>query len=253
MNKLFISLLASATILLTGCVATTPQLTAEQIAAQERAEVERKLTISAIKKIEIFYPTDYRYEVVLAQSATTGTNMFGLLGALVDLAVDASKKGTYDLRSNEFTSKVRSLKNYKNTATETVKKTSELLLGTGREVKVTVIPAVKDNSELSIPAGFVASSDYAALLVRPLHDYIAINAYTGYKPSVTYEFKLIDATGKTVWTDKISQRKEDVSYSTYSGLLEGSQDAFSVLQKMTETVPTEFLNRLNAVGSIQKK
>lgn len=253
MKTLLVSLLCASSILLGACATPPPKLTSEQIAAQQRAEQELRNAIAAITKIEIFYPVEYRYEVVLAQQASSGQSGFGLLGALVNLAVDASQKGNYQLRSDEFTQKIKALPGYTDIATDTVKKTAELLRGTGREVKISSMPAVKDDAALSLPKGISAAPEFGVLLVRPLHDLIAIDAYSSYKPTMTYEFKLQDSAGKAVWTDKVSLRREDISYATYLSLLEKTADAFSVLQKMSETVPSEMLKKLNSAGATQYK
>lgn len=253
MKKSLIPLLCAATIFLSACAAPPPKITPEQIAAQQRAAQELKNSIAAITKVEIFYPVEYRYEVVLARLASSGGSGFGLVGALVNLAVDASQKGNYLLRSDEFTQKVKALPDYSDIATSTVKKTAELLTQTGREVKISQMPAVKDDAVLILPKDVFATQEFGVLLIRPLHDLIAIDAYSSYKPTVTYEFKLQDSSGKVVWTDKVSQRREDIAYTTYSNLLEKTADAFSVLQKMSEAVPFEMLKKLNSAGADQTK
>ena len=237
-------ILCSVTFALGACATSPPKLTLEQIATQQRAEQELKNAIAAVTKIEIFYPVDFRYDVVLAQNATSGQSGFGLLGLVVNLAVDASQKGNYEIRSNEFTRKVKALPGYTNIATDTVEKAATLLRDSGREVKISVMPNVKDDASLSLPKSVVVAPEYGVLLVRPLHDLIAMDAYSSYKPTVTYEFKLQDSAGKLIWTDKVSQRKEDVSYSSYSVLSEKIADAFSVLQKMSAAVPAELLKKL---------
>ena len=189
----------------------------------------------------------------MAQNATSGQSGFGLLGLVVNLAVDASQKGNYEIRSNEFTRKVKALPGYTNIATDTVEKVAMLLRDSGREVKISVMPNVKDDASLSLPKSVVVTPEFGVLLVRPLHDLIAMDAYSSYKPTVTYEFKLQDSAGKLIWTDKVSQRKEDVSYSSYSVLSEKTADAFSVLQKMSATVPAELLKKLTTPTVKQSK
>jgi hypothetical protein len=237
--------------LVSGCANNAP-------APPSQKEIHQA-AIRNIKNVEILYHPD-RY-VVMDLGGSGGTGMgglFGPIGMLVALGVDAGSKLTFaeraEARSKEFTAAVRASYPGRDLDAEFADKLADLLRKQGRTVSLTKIerPA---GDPLGIGAEYHAMHSSAAdanVVLRITTGYGAASATSSYEPLIVVEYALVQ--NKRILVDgKISINDGKKSYLTFPELLGNHKEAVDEISRILSAVAERADNNMFDVSRFASK
>lgn len=221
--------LFSAAIVLAGC-ASGPDKAALQA---------RKEALATISKIEIFYNGKDELGVIDGggSSMTGMAGLFGPIGLLVAVGVDAGSKLTLaeraEARSKEFTAMIGKSETAQTLNRQFAEELATRIRASGKEVKITPVQRIKggDLASSKIP-DIQFTPGYAPLFLRITTGYGAKDALSSYRPVIVIEQALKrDGQEKTLYQNTFTSPTDEPTYMAYSTLLERNKEAHDGLRR----------------------
>ncbi len=238
--SLFVALLASVSLLVTGC-ASAPR--SKPVAQNEMARNE----IEKITRVEIFYhPSEYGVMDLGGSGAAGMSGAFGIFGLVAGLALDASSKLSFAdraaARSKEFTALLKD-KGTPDINAAQAEYLAGLIRKSGREVIVTSVK--RPTGETPLMDVTTASSTAAAsampvaltqpgtarLILRVTTGYGAESATASYRSLMITHAVLREPGGKRLVFMELTKKDNGETYSTFESLKSNADEAALSLNK----------------------